>query len=152
MTKFTIFLLAAAILIFAIAVSHDATAATDSTKVDIGKLKHQTLCPVMNKPIDSAAYTDIQGQRVYHCCPGCAKALQANPDKYFEQAARDGILFENIQKTCPVSGKPIDKKYQTYYKGRLVYFSSADCLSKFNASPNIYLKKLDEATASKAKE
>ena len=115
----------------------------DSAKTAPPKLKAQTLCPVMNKPIDSSAYTDIQGQRIYHCCRGCEKELRAHPDKYFEAAAKEGVVFQNIQKTCPVTGQPIDKKFETYYKGRHIYFSSADCLAKFDASPATYLKKLD---------
>jgi len=116
--------------------------ASDSAKAEPHQLKAQTLCPVMKKPIDSSAYTDIQGQRVYHCCRGCEKELRAHPDKYFEEAAKDGIVFQNIQTVCPVTGQPIDKKYETYYKGRHIYFSNADCLAKFDASPATYLKKL----------
>ena len=115
----------------------------DSVKAEAPKLKAQTLCPVMKKPIDSAAYTDIQGQRVYHCCRGCEKELRAHPDKYFEEAEKQGIVFQNIQTVCPVTGDPIDKRFETYYKGRHIYFSSADCVAKFDASPAVYLKKLD---------
>lgn len=117
--------------------------ASDTAKAAMPNLTAQTLCPVMKKPIDSAAYTDIQGQRVYHCCRGCEKELRAHPDKYFEEAEKQGIVFQNIQTTCPVTGDPIDKKFDTHYKGRRVYFSSADCVTKFNASPATYLKKLD---------
>jgi len=118
---------------------------TDSAKAEPRQYKAQTLCPVMKNPIDSAAYTDIQGQRIYHCCRGCEKKLRANPDKYFEEAAKDGVVFQNIQKSCPVTGKGIDKKYQTYYKGRQLYFCSADCIAKFATDPSSYLKKLDES-------
>jgi YHS domain-containing protein len=79
------------------------TAKAESPK----KLKNQTHCPVMGGEIDSTAYTDIQGQRVYHCCPGCSKALKADPDKYFKKAAAEGVLFENIQTTCPVGGEEL---------------------------------------------
>jgi len=41
-----------------------------------------------------------------------------------------------------VTGDPIDKRFETYYKGRHIYFSSADCVAKFDASPAVYLKKL----------
>lgn len=119
---------------------------TDSAKAEPRQFKAQTLCSVMKNPIDSAAYTDIQGQRIYHCCRGCEKELRAHPDKYFEEAAKEGIVFQNVQTVCAVTGQPIDKKYETYYKGRHIYFSSADCLAKFGASPATYLKKLDTSS------
>ncbi|MBI4720199.1 MAG: YHS domain-containing protein [Chitinivibrionia bacterium] len=107
-------------------------------------LKPQTVCPVMGKPIDSASYTDIQGQRVYFCCDGCAKKLLADPDKYFKQAATDGVLFQNIQKTCPVSGETLeDKTVFSDYEGRRVYFCCKKCQGKFADNAQEYLKKLD---------
>jgi YHS domain-containing protein len=112
------------------------------------ELKHQTNCPVMGGKIDSSAYTDIQGQRVYHCCPMCTKKLQADPDKYFEEAAAQGILFENIQTTCTVSGMELkDKSIYTDYKGRRLAFCSEAHRDAFNADPVKYLKKLDEQSA-----
>jgi YHS domain-containing protein len=120
-----------------------------SDSAAVRKLKPQTLCPVMKNPIDSSAYTDIQGQRVYHCCKGCEKKLRANPDIYFEEAAAQGVLFENIQKACPVTGKPIDKKFLMDYKGRRVYFCSNVCAAAFAKDPKKYLQILDNQTAGK---
>jgi len=117
--------------------------APDSTK----ELKNQTLCPVMGGKIDSTVFTDIQGQRVYHCCPMCSAKLKADPDKYFKKAAEQGVLFENIQTTCPVTGEKLeDKAIYTDYEGRRVYFCCKKCLGKFNDDPAKYLSKLDEAT------
>ena len=113
-------------------------AKTDSTRT----LKHQTLCPVMGNPIDSSAYTDIQGQRVYHCCMMCSDKLKADPDKYFKEAAKEGILFENIQKVCPVTGKPIDTTVFTDYEGRRIYFCCNMCPPKFDKDPQKYLSKM----------
>lgn len=132
--------------ILTISVTAAAQAKPDSAKLRPVQLKRQTLCPVMKNPIDSAAYTDIQGQRVYHCCQACEKKLRADPDKYFEAAAAEGILFENIQKSCPVTGKPINKKFFTDYKGRRVFFSSQTCIADFLKEPKTYLNKLDAPT------
>lgn len=104
----------------------------------------QTKCPVMGGKIDSAYFTDIQGQRVYHCCNGCSAKLTADPDTYFKKAAADGILFANIQTKCPVNGRAIDKTYYTDYEGRRVYFASEKCMKKFAKDPAKYLAKLDE--------
>ena len=105
----------------------------------------QTTCPVMGGKITSESFTDYQGQRIYFCCAGCEGSFLKDPDKYFEQAAKDKVMFENVQTTCPVTGNPIDKKFFTYYKGRGIYFCCADCIEKFNADPEMYLKKMGEA-------
>jgi YHS domain-containing protein len=99
----------------------------------------------MGGKITSDSYLDYQGQRIYFCCPGCGASFLEDPDKYFEQASKDKIMFENVQTTCPVMGNPIDKKFFTYYKGRGIYFCCASCIEKFNADPELYLKKMREA-------
>lgn len=108
-------------------------------------LKNQTHCPVMGGKIDSSIYTDIQGQRVYHCCPACSKPLQKDPDQYFKKASDAGVLFENIQTTCPVSGKELKEKMVfTDYEGRRVYFFCEDCIPKFEKDPQKFLTALDQ--------
>lgn len=119
-------------------------------KVAPVELKNQTHCPVMGGKIDSAVYTDIQGQRVYHCCPGCQSKLTADPDKYFKKAFAQGIVFENIQTACPVTGKPIDTSFVTNYEGRRIYFATKEAIATFSQDPAKYLAILDEQ--SKAKE
>ncbi|MFQ5498217.1 MAG: hypothetical protein ACE5FH_00960 [Candidatus Zixiibacteriota bacterium] len=112
------------------------------------ELKHQTNCPVMGGLIDSTAYTDIQGQRVYHCCPMCTKKLKADPDKYFNEAAEAGILFENIQTTCPVSGKKLgENAIYSDYQGRRLYFADSTSIELFNKAPKKYLTMMDEPKA-----
>ena len=118
------------------------------------ELKNQTHCPVMGGVIDSTVYTDIQGQRVYHCCPMCSKDLKADPDKFFKKAAKDGIVFENIQTVCPVSGEPIDKNVSLYHEGRQLKFCCEKCIATFEKEPAAYLskmdaKKTDDASATK---
>lgn len=111
-------------------------------------LKAQTHCPVMGGEIDSTSYTDIQGQRVYHCCPMCTTKLINNPDLYFKKAAAAGILYENIQTTDPVSGEElVEKKIFTDYEGRRLYFTSEANMAKFTAAPAGYLKKMEVRTS-----
>jgi YHS domain-containing protein len=105
--------------------------------------KAQETCPVMGGKLTKESYADYQGQRVYFCCPGCEEPFMKDPDKYFEQAAKDKVVFENVQTTCPVMGNPIDKKFFTYYKGRGIYFCCADCVEKFKADPGKYMKNLE---------
>ncbi len=104
----------------------------------------QTHCPVMGGVIDSTVFTDIQGQRVYHCCPMCSDVLKADPDKYFKRAGAQNIVFENIQTTCPVSGKELsEKQVYTDYQGRRVYFCCEKCIAEFDKDPADYLSRLD---------
>ncbi len=108
------------------------------------ELKRQTTCPVMGGKIDSAVYTDIQGQRVYHCCPMCSAKLKKDPDTYFKKAAVEGILFENIQTTCPVSGEKLeDKSVYTDFDGRRVAFCCKKCRGAFNEDPAKFLSMMD---------
>lgn len=104
----------------------------------------QTHCPVMGGEIDSSLHTDIQGQRIYHCCPMCLNTVQDDPDAYFEKTAAKGILFENIQTNCPVSGKELkEKKVHTDYKGRRIYFCCENCVEPFTANATEFLNKMD---------
>ncbi len=126
-----------------------AGAAQEGDRVE---LKMQTRCPVMGGVIDSTAFTDIQGQRVYHCCAGCSKMLEADPDKYFKKAAADSVLFENIQVACPVSGEPLEEKsVYADYEGRRVFFCCENCVGSFAEDPHKYLKRLDEMPEDPAK-
>jgi YHS domain-containing protein len=141
-------LLTVAALVFGLSVIVTADETNEATASEAPKeLKNQTHCPVMGGKIDSTIYTDIQGQRVYHCCPMCSAKLKADPDKYFKKAAAEGVLFENIQTTCPVSGKELkDKSVYTDYEGRRIAFCCEMCPPKFEKDPQKYLQKLDEGT------
>lgn len=131
---------------YATVIADDAsdTKTMDTTATAPPLTNPQTHCPVMGGPIDSSAYTDIQGQRVYHCCPMCTADLRKNPDKFFMKSAAAGILFENIQTTCPVTGDTLSEKTLfTDYNGRRIYVATAEALKAFNAEPKMYLTQMD---------
>jgi len=123
----------------------------DTEKKEAPKeLKNQTHCPVMGGEIDSTVYTDIQGQRVYHCCAMCSNSLKKDPDKFFGKAATDGILFENIQETCPISGEKLgESSVFTDFEGRRVNFCSDKCQTAFNEDPAKVLAKMDKPAKDK---
>jgi len=129
-----------------LAVSALAVSGADGQKSNVKnavkmEMKNQTHCPVMGGKIDSTVFTDIQGQRVYHCCPMCSNKLTADPDMYFEKAAADGIHFENIQTTCPVSGKALkDTTISLEHAGRHLLFCSETCRTEFEKRPQEVLK------------
>lgn len=55
----------------------------------------QTTCPVMKgSPINKSSYADVEGYRIYTCCGGCNRAIQANPAKYIAQMQADGVELE----------------------------------------------------------
>jgi len=148
---FMVLSLAAFLAVPAFAGEHAKKAETKEVKAEKQELKEQTNCPVMGGKINKEVYTDIQGQRVYHCCPGCSAPLKKDPDKYFQKAAAEGVLFENIQTTCPVSGKKLDKK-EVYldYEGRRIYFCCEGCPREFKKKPEKFLSAMDNAEGHKA--
>ena len=139
------FVLAAFLAVTAFAGETETKGADNNTaKNDKVELKKQTNCPVMGGKIDKRYHVDVQGQRVYLCCPGCEEKMKSDPDKYFEKAAAQGVLFENIQTICPVTGNKLkNKDIFTDYKGRRVYFCSSECISQFEKDPQKYLGILD---------
>jgi YHS domain-containing protein len=144
-------ILAVSLAMISPARAEDQAKADSSTTTPV-ELKNQTHCPVMGGKIDSTAYTDIQGQRVYHCCPMCSAKLKKDPDKYFKKAAAKGVLFENIQTFCPVSGEKLEKKeVYTDFEGRRIYFCCKKCRGTFGEDPEKYLTALDAAPQPEAK-
>ena len=136
------------IMLIASASIFAAEAAKDIAKAAPKQLKPQTQCPVMGGKIDSTVYVDLQGQRVYFCCSKCPPKFKADPDTYFKKAAEQGVLFENIQTTCPVSGEKLENKsIFVDYQGRRIYFCCKKCVADFDKDPKGYLAKMDKPAA-----
>jgi YHS domain-containing protein len=131
-----------AILAFGVVVAADSTKVA-TTPVMAKKQHPQEVCPVSGDKIDKKFFVDMQGQRVYFCCPKCPPVFKTHPDSLFNKAAADGVVFENIQKVCPVTGEKIDKKVYSDYEGRRIFFCCRKCRSIFAADPMKYLKRLD---------
>jgi len=56
---------------------------------------YQTKCPISGDDIDPQAFmTTGNGQKIYFCCPKCAKGLTAEPAKYLPKLAEQGYSFE----------------------------------------------------------
>jgi len=60
--------------------------------------KKQTTCPVMGGKINKAQYADVNGKRIYVCCPGCIGKIKADPDKYIKQLEAEGITLDKAGK------------------------------------------------------
>ena len=62
------------------------------------KVKAQTKCPVMGGKINKSQYADVNGKRVYVCCPGCISKIKADPDKYIKLLEKQGVTLEKAPK------------------------------------------------------
>lgn len=51
--------------------------AAKGTLVDLANAK----CPVMGGDVDGKTYTEWNGLRIGHCCPGCSRKLLADPER-----------------------------------------------------------------------
>ena len=57
--------------------------------------KPQTVCPIMGGKINKTQYADVEGYRIYTCCPGCIGKIKADSDKYIKQLESEGIELES---------------------------------------------------------
>ena len=57
------------------------TKAEEVTEVAAATIE-QTICPVMEGPINKDLYTEYKGQKVYFCCAGCKEKFEQEPEKY----------------------------------------------------------------------
>ena len=56
--------------------------------------KAQTMCPVMNGPVNKSLYVDYEGKRVYVCCGGCIATVKEDPAKYIKQLEDAGVVLD----------------------------------------------------------
>ena len=64
------------------------------TKEDDPFVAAQKKCPVMDEPLDAMGgpyRVNADGKAIYICCPGCAKKIAAEPKKYLDLLAEQGI-------------------------------------------------------------
>ncbi len=63
-------------------------------QVDQPFINLQKVCPVMDEPLDAMGgpyKVHAAGKAIYICCPGCAKKITADPQKYIGILARQGV-------------------------------------------------------------
>ncbi len=109
----------------------------------------QATCPVTGKAIDpkSSPHVDWEGQRIYFADGTAADTFRKSPEPYFAKFERDGVVLQNIQTTCPVSGEKLEggdmgEPVAIAYKGRTVRFCCRMCPPAFEKDPAKYLAKL----------
>jgi len=119
----------------------------DLQKKDLKKevTPNQMTCPVMGGKVNKDMYVDYQGKRIYFCCAGCIETFKKDSEKYMEKMKEQGVVLEDTpieQKTCPVSGEPINKEIFADYQGKRIYFGCVSCKETFLKSPEKYLKEM----------
>ena len=65
-----------------------------STLADAAAIAIQKTCPVMDEPLGGMGVpgkVNVNGKAIYICCPGCAKKLAAEPDKYLAALKAKGV-------------------------------------------------------------
>lgn len=62
----------------------------------------QTVCPVMNKPVDRTLFVDAGGKRLYVCCEACVKIAGQSPAKYMAKAEAGGVVLDR----APAEARP----------------------------------------------
>lgn len=69
--------------------------------------KAQTTCPVMKgNKINKKFLVDVEGKRIYVCCPGCFDPIKKEPAKYIKMLEDEGVVLPS----APVEKKPEEKK------------------------------------------
>lgn len=79
--------------------------ASDAPKAESGKLKPQTVCPIMGGKIDKKVFVDVAGYRFYACCPPCLAKIKADPAKAVATLKAKGEKPELHLVVCPKCGE-----------------------------------------------
>lgn len=64
------------------------------SRADAPFIAAQKTCPVMDEPLDAMGgpfQVNAAGKAVYICCPGCGKKVAADPQKYLDILAKQGV-------------------------------------------------------------
>jgi hypothetical protein len=56
----------------------------------------QKTCPVMGGAIDKKQFVDVNGKRIYVCCPGCIAEVKNDPAQCIEKLRAMGESVEDI--------------------------------------------------------
>ncbi len=112
----------------------------------------QKSCAVTGGATDKKCSTDHEGRRMDFCCPMCREKFDNDPEKHLAKPGEGASAepeepvaeVEIAQKSCPVMGGAIDKKYFIDHEGRRIYFCCPVCSDQLEKDPEKYLAKLDE--------
>jgi hypothetical protein len=102
---------------------------------------HNELCPIMKKPVVTTQFAETANGRIYVCCKGCIKKIQADVPAAYKAAYATPKKLEN--KTCPVSGDEIgDSAVSVSLQGHDFKVCCQGCVSTATENGLIILAKL----------
>jgi YHS domain-containing protein len=88
-------------------------------------------CPVSGKVVNPEVSTAYHGGTVYLCCPGCAKPLAENPEKYAAKANLQLVRSGQAEQVgCPLSGRSVNPDVSSTVAGVSVGFCCGGCKGK----------------------
>ncbi len=99
-------------------------------KVEGEERKLQTQCPVMGGAINRDFFVDVEGYRIYVCCPGCDDAILADPQRTIDEMQEAGVMLYRLQTHCPVMDLPINREFYHDHDGHRIYVCCPGCLDE----------------------
>lgn len=93
----------------------------------------QTHCPVMGGRISPEHFVDVEGVRIFVCCPGCDAAILEHPQKYLAKMKAEGVTPYRLQTLCPVMGGAINRTHYHDHDGWRIYVCCPGCLDEVRA-------------------
>jgi len=61
---------------------HDHAVMVEDAAKEVVAAAEQTMCPIMNAPINKALFTEYKGKKVYFCCDGCKEKFEEAPEQF----------------------------------------------------------------------
>ena len=93
-------------------------------------IQRQTQCPVMGGAINRDFFVDVEGYRIYVCCPGCDDAIRDDPQRYIDEMQEAGVTLYRLQTHCPVMDLPINRELYHDHDGKRIYVCCPGCLDE----------------------
>jgi len=56
----------------------------------------QVNCPIMGNPVDKAVYKDVDGKRIYFCCPPCIEKFDTDTAGFIKTMEDKGITLAQV--------------------------------------------------------
>ena len=106
----------------------DATTHADHATTDGKSL--QTDCPVMGGAINRDHFVDVEGYRIYVCCPGCDETILEDPQRYIDEMKATGIQLYRLQTHCPIMDFPINRDLYHDHDGQRIYICCPGCMDE----------------------
>lgn len=100
-----------------------------------------TTCPVTNEKIEAGSPTvTLQGREVALCCADCVKPAKASAQITLVKALNPKARVIG-NKTCPVTGEPVNANTVVLIGDDLVSLSSQKCIEEIQKAPRQVLEK-----------